>query len=212
MELRISTTTLESFRLMLTEEWMTQERFLEQLKTPFRTSPPMEVGTALHAVIETGKKSNLFTNEINDLCLEVRQDLNGATHEIKETKVYKIGEHNVTIVAKVDAMLGNIIYDHKTTTEMNPTKWQDSIQWKVYLDVFDMPEFCYNVFVFNGVEKKAETAEDYAKSIEDVEYYTVPLKKQENNAEQVLELLEGLLEFIKVHNLYDLFIKKASKY
>jgi hypothetical protein len=51
--MRASATTLQSFYLYLTEEWMTEASLIESIKGVYVPTPQMELGTAWHAVLET---------------------------------------------------------------------------------------------------------------------------------------------------------------
>jgi hypothetical protein len=62
--------------------------------------------------------------------------------EIKATKNYD----GVEVVGKVDAMAGGIVDDHKTASRFVPDSYTNSVQWKIYLDIFEGQMFRYNVF------------------------------------------------------------------
>ena len=86
-----------------------------------------------------------FDFDIISPCYEkIVQD---APFEVKITKIYKIGDEEVEVVAKVDQLYGNHIIENKTCWGMfDFERYFNSCQWKYYLDIFEAERVYYNVF------------------------------------------------------------------
>jgi hypothetical protein len=86
-----------------------------------------------------------------DMQVEAEIDL-PTIREMKATRDYLVNQTLVTLVGKVDAIHGRTVTDHKFTGRYDPERFMGSIQWRVYLTVFDANEFVWNVF--EGSEKE----------------------------------------------------------
>lgn len=155
--MRISTTTLESFRLYMEMDWMTEEKLLDSIKGVFVPTPQMMAGSAYHKILEA---PDAFRQTDGAYVCEGRRfpsssvlpaleliDLAGPC-ELKETKVYRIGGRDVTVVAQVDQLLRSWIIERKTKwSPFDYAGYADSFQWRFYLDIFDGASgVCYQVF------------------------------------------------------------------
>src|SRR5690606_33187553 len=56
------------------------------------------------------------------------------------------GDVTVTLVVKVDAVLGRRIDDHKLTSSFDAERYLAGYQWRIYLEVFGAEELRWNVF------------------------------------------------------------------
>lgn len=149
--IRISATNLESFRRWLLNEESTIEEMIAYLK---RETPPNEAmlaGSAFHKVLENaqyGDELNIieqdgFTFDLTSFESEI------ALPAIREFKIEKpaiIADEPVTFVGVVDALSINEVFDHKLTSNPNAENYLDSMQWRCYLDWFNVDKFTYNFF------------------------------------------------------------------
>jgi hypothetical protein len=75
--------------------------------------------------------------------------------EAKKVKVYETSRYDVEVVAKIDLIHGKHIYDHKTKwSQFDIDSYLDSMQWRVYLDVWQADQFTYNVFMMKDTLPK----------------------------------------------------------
>lgn len=152
--MRISTTTLESFRLFMSGDWMTEDELIAGIKGEFVPTVPVKIGSAWGKIIETPTK---YLDDLwyvcDDYAFNPEQvhfaltlfDRRGF-FEVKSTKQY--GEH--TIVAKVDHIYGAHISEIKSTLKgFNFDKYAESCQWRFYLDIFLARKLTYHVFCLN---------------------------------------------------------------
>ena len=158
--MRISTTTLESFRLFRAFDWMAEEDLLATIRGEFRPNHKMNLGQAFGAVLETPQPFRVV-NGYRCQGFEFGDDVMGpalavfdrrGVFEAKAVKRY--GGHFV--VAKADQMLGTKLIENKTTlSPFDYDKYADSYQWRFMTDLFEPTSITYNVFCLdeatNGV-------------------------------------------------------------
>lgn len=153
--MRISATRLEQFRRMRSG-LMTKEAFINQLSDVFVPSFVMELGTALHEVLELPSayenNGSYLNNQFRfsaDTVLSMLENVpKNALQEMKHT----VTNDGITLVGKVDAIYDKTAYDYKVS-DKEPSvnklmSYQDSMQWKVYHTVFEVDTVD---FIFCGV-------------------------------------------------------------
>jgi hypothetical protein len=150
--MRISTTTLESFRLFVEQDWMEEATLIATIKREVVPNEAMRLGTAFHAVLET---PNAYRVPFGFMCdgfsfpdATMAEPLSlidrRGTFEVKGTMV--VDGH--TIVAKADQIVGAAIYEHKTTTgSYDIDKYLPSYQWRVEAAIFQPVSITYRTFV-----------------------------------------------------------------
>lgn len=153
--LRVSTTTLESFRLYMNpeQEWMEEAELLATIRGEFTPTPEIKLGRAFGKLLETPEKygDQVVGYEIDEFyaapatmapALELF-DRRGV-FEAKATKQYG----DVVVVSKVDYLYGAGIHENKTTVKgFDFEKYAESCQWRFYLDAFEAAFARYNVFL-----------------------------------------------------------------
>lgn len=151
---RISATTLESFRLFMEGDWMPESDLIASIKGEFKPNHAVLLGMAFHSVLETPEK---FKTEGGYCCggYALGDDImvpalalfdRRGVFECKTTKLY--GEH--TIVARADQLLGNGIIENKTTlSTFDFDRYAASCQWRIMVDLFEASQVTYNVFCLN---------------------------------------------------------------
>jgi hypothetical protein len=160
--MRISTTTIESFRLFMQPEqdWMSEDALLATIRGEFRTTPQIELGIAFERVLENPDKYRVRGGyACNGLSFDdatMREPLalidRRGLFQVKSTKAYG----DCTVVAKADTIVGAHIGEWKTTAStFDADKYLQSCQWRYELDIFGAPQLTYHVFCLddhgNGV-------------------------------------------------------------
>jgi hypothetical protein len=200
---RISATTLESFRLFMTpdQEWMTEASLIDTIRGVFQPTQAVRLGQAFGRVLEDPDKYLVpggyacddygFALSTIEPCLALinRRGL----FEVKGTKVYG----DCTVVAKADHLYGAHLSEFKTTgSSFNFEKYADSCQWRFMVDIFQPSKVTYHIFEMddhdNGVAE--------LKNIHSFDLYPYP-KLHEDCAQLVEEFaayvtakgLDGLL-------------------
>lgn len=160
--MRISTTTLESFRLFLEpdQEWMTEDALIASIKGEFVPTPQVELGKAFGSVLETPEAFAVrggyrcgtyeFGQDVMAPCLALL-DRRGV-FEAKAIKRYGACD----VVARADQLLGTQLKEFKTTTStFDFDKYAKSCQWRFMADIFEPSSITYHVFCLadspNGV-------------------------------------------------------------
>jgi hypothetical protein len=159
---RISTTTLESFRLFMQpdQDWMSEQELIDSINGVFIPTPAVSLGLAFGKVLETperfqvpgGYACNGFS--FDDLTMEAPLALmdRRGVYEAKAVKRYGLCD----VVAKADQIVGAHLKEHKTTcSTFNFEKYADSCQWRFMVDIFEPLKVTYHVFLLddhgNGV-------------------------------------------------------------
>lgn len=148
--LRLSATDVDKFRAFRADEDADIVEFLDDLRRKSSPTPAMMAGVAFHSALEkigSGDHATLsargYTFEIGcDEALDIPP-----VRELKTTAEYVVAGCRVTMVAKVDAVHGKRIDDHKLTGWYDPERFLSSYQWRIYLDAFGADEFRWNVFL-----------------------------------------------------------------
>lgn len=209
--LRISVTTIERFRQLLTSENMTEAGFIKDIKRLSPKTRAMELGTAFHDILENlrtryDSKKKVFRSHNGiefDYTMIAKNifpliDYRGIL-ETKQTKIYEVKGAEVLIVAKADHLLGNWVTDFKSTWwKFSYDDYSESLQWRFYLDIFGADLFRYLVFVLHDTETGIEFVESH-----DFYFTAYP-----NMIFDIHDILEQFVEFIYSRNLQQYFLPK----
>lgn len=161
--MRISTTTLESFRLFMDpeQEWMTEQSLLDTIEGKFVPTPAVSLGQAFGRVLEDPDRFLVpggyrikvnhqwfsFDGATVEPCLALI-DRRGI-FEAKGVKAYG----SCDVVAKADHLIGGHLSEFKTTTStFNFDKYADSCQWRFMVDIFEPLQVTYHVFLLDDHE------------------------------------------------------------
>jgi hypothetical protein len=217
MNLSISPTKLETFRLHVTEAYngtITKNKVVEAIKGLTPWSPKMEFGGAFHEVIEYGSKPFLnpktglyeipiegfeepfiLTHDEVAVADEYRRKYYSMVHEISTKLQLSINGYNVTMSMRIDSMHGLDVHEIKTT-DRTPTrdKYEDSIQWRCYALAIDANNVVYDIFKYDNA--KPRNIDQYVFT-----YNPYPTMEQDivKRLKQFILFCEneGLMEFIK---------------
>lgn len=151
--MRISTTTLETFRLYCQpdQEWMTEDQLVASIRGEFVPDHKVQLGTAFGAVLEQPdrfKVANGYRYQgffFDDYTMDPALALfdRRGVFEAKATKAYGL----CTVVARADQLIGARIIENKTTlSTFDFDKYAASAQWRFMLDIFEAAQVTYHVF------------------------------------------------------------------
>ncbi|MFP4527698.1 MAG: hypothetical protein ACLFQX_04045 [Candidatus Kapaibacterium sp.] len=161
--LRISVTTLESFRRFLQEEWLSEQKLISQIKREEPPSIHMAIGTAFHDILEHphervkyDDKKDIHYFESGGIVFPFETITKAYDQisyrypfEVKTTKDYIVDGEAVRVVAMADQLIGNIACEHKTTYgNFDCARYAESYQWRYYCDLFSSDIVIYKVFEF----------------------------------------------------------------
>lgn len=164
--MRISATQLESFRLFMEQDWMTEDELHATIRGEFTGNHKVNLGSAFGRVLEdplahivpgapgfmarAGGEVFEFSDDVMEPCFDLMD--RGGVFEAKLTKDYG----DCTVVAKADQIVGARLIEHKTTlSSFDFEKYAASYQWRFMADIFQPKVITYHVFCLseapNGV-------------------------------------------------------------
>lgn len=157
--MRISTTTLESFRLFMDpdQEWMSEDDLHSTIRGECVPNHKVLLGLAFGTILETPEpykvpggyrispRGSEETFELSDDVMGPALSLINRTETIFEPKaIGQYGGHDV--VAKADQMIGGRIIETKSTlSTFDFDKYAASCQWRFMLDIFQAASVTYQV-------------------------------------------------------------------
>lgn len=157
--MRISTTTLESFRLFMQpdQDWMSEAELLATIRGEFVPTPAVLLGQAFGKVLETPERyqvphgyrcGDYFFDDATMAQPLALIDRRGV-FEAKAQKAYGPCD----VVAKADHLLGAHLSEFKTTTStFTFEKYAASCQWRFMVDIFEPAQVTYHVFLLDDHE------------------------------------------------------------
>ncbi len=153
--LRVSATTLETYRLFLTADWFTYDKLVEDWTGERETTPLMVRGTSFHEILENWsdhKKQGEVIEKLgwqwqkNQIApIAENEQLTGVAEVKGTTEIALPNGEIVTLVGKVDRLDSYEATEYKTTERFSTDKYQDSIQWRVYCLIFGLQSVTYKV-------------------------------------------------------------------
>lgn len=152
--MRISTTTLESFRLWLDpeQEWMSESDLIDSILGKFTPNHKVMIGKAFGTILETPDPYKVQGGYICEH-ISLGDDVMGPAlalidrpRTVFEAKaIGRYGEHDV--VAKADQMVGSDLIETKATlSTFDFDKYATGCQWKFMADIFQPSRVTYHVF------------------------------------------------------------------
>ncbi len=151
--MRISTTTLESFRLWLQpdQDWMTERMLLDTIEGKFVPTPAVLLGKAFGMVLEDpdryqvpgGYHCDSYSFSETTMAPALALIDRRGVFEAKAVKAYG----SIDVVAKADHLFGTHLSEFKTTgSTFDFDKYADSCQWRFMADIFEPSRITYRVF------------------------------------------------------------------
>lgn len=205
--MRISTTTLESFRLFMQpeQEWMSEDELIASIRGQFVPNHKVMLGMAFGQVLESPEKylvSGGYRHGDFFFSLDMMADAlavidRRGVFEAKGQKQYG----DCTVVAKADHMLGADVSEYKSTlSPFDPDKYAESCQWRFMAEIFEVPRVTYRVFCLS--EDTAGILD--LRSIETMNLYRYPALHQDCCA-----LLEQFKTFVIAKGLDGVLRERA---
>lgn len=174
--MRISTTTLESFRLFMEpdQEWMSEDSLLATIRGEFVPTHAVKRGHAFGKVLETPDAFRVSGGYVcehfafGDDVIQPALALIDRPHTVFEAKaIAQYAGHDV--VAKADQLCGADLIETKTTEFFDFDKYAHSCQWRFMADIFRVKRITYHVFVLAEPERGPGRIE--LKSVESFHLY-----------------------------------------
>jgi hypothetical protein len=160
--MRVSCTTLESFRLFMQpdQDWMPESELLATIRGEFTPNRQVLIGQAFDKVLETPERYMVKRGYQYDEFSFSHQTMAAALALMDRRGVYQAKAEKrygrCTVVAKADQIVGANLKEHKATCgTFNFDKYAESYQWRFMVDIFLPALVTYHVFILddhkNGV-------------------------------------------------------------
>ena len=208
----IRVTTLESFRRFrdnVTETYDTEEKLIEHIKGEFKGNCKTEIGSAFHQIIEEkaySARNGLtyptlvkFSDNQILIALTHAKNISPFVPEIRKNKVFDTGKYKVEISGCTDVLQGNTLRDTKCKFSA-PTymDYYNSFQWRIYLSIFGLDRFLYDIFEFIGY--KDEMVKDVS-SLTLKQHEPFECARYEKMESEIIILINDFMEWIEFRNL-----------
>lgn len=162
---RISVTTLEQFRRYKQFDYITEEKMMDKIKGVFERNSKMDYGEDFGAYIENpslGLKlpsgairmpayKTYLAPAIVEAANEYIATLQSPVFEVPVRATYIFHQLPPIIISgRQDVIEGRLVRDVKTTSDFDYDTYEESLQWKFYLDMLSVDQFVYDVFELKG--------------------------------------------------------------
>lgn len=224
--IRISVTTLEEFRRYKQFDYISEERMVNRIKGVFEPSAHMNYGTDFWSYVERPDEAyRLPTGAVRmpefDTYLpqaivakidEYRASLQSPVFEVPVRAKYVFTDLPPVIVSgRFDVMEGNIVRDGKTTKQFDYEVYEDSLQWKFYLDMVGENKFIYDVFEKRGIVEDPNGAKDDEGKLltwpADVELHSFPFYAYPEMKRDCRYWISEFLAFVRMKGLTEFLTK-----
>ena len=190
--LKISATQLESYRRLLDGK-LSPDQFERQL---LRLDPPnamMEKGTAFHEMMQS-EEPMLFEGMFSSDCISkarANMDYRSKVFEYKVRRVYRTQFGDISVTGMADQLIGLDVVEIKTKySPISYDDYADSMQWRVYCELFGAKFVTYKVFEFSDVD---------ADNFKNYQQFT--FARPAYNDAKVFDMIHYLHEYIMIRGL-----------
>ena len=151
--IKVSATNLEAYRKYLAER-ISLDALLDTILRRSEPNNMMIKGTLFHEMMQTSEPER-YLEYFSEDCIETARsfmDYRSPLFEVKTRKQYQTRRGIVSLTGMADQILGNKIIEIKTRySPIQYATYSESLQWRVYCDVFDVLEVQYKIFEFKHV-------------------------------------------------------------
>lgn len=227
---RVSATTLEKFRRFMADasSYDTEAALIESLEGKFEGNDKTKTGSAFHKLIEEPEAAKTvvydgakymvseniaFPLPVAAAALQYRKAHPQAVYEVPGSKVYQTVKHAVQVTYRLDSLVGAQVRDAKTKYR-NPsvTEYQESSQWKFYLDATGAKVFYYDIFEVKKFKELPAPVNGvhYLKDITVVYHEPIPCYTYLGMHDECTRLVAEFMEYIELRNFFHL-LKPATE-
>lgn len=194
--MRVSVTDVDALRYFMAQDDGDLEKLLRQLRREEPPTDAMRAGTAFHAALELAQEGEVEDLEAQGYSFEIAADVAIELPDIREVKAvreYRVGDCDVQLVGKVDALAGRYVYDHKLTGRFDPERFLSGFQWRAYLEIFEANHFVWNVF------EAPLRAGDQSNTRRITAFHRLGADRYPGLPDDVVREIEGFVAFARVH-------------
>lgn len=214
---RVSVTLLDSFRLWRDlpedQDWFPVEELEGRIRgEPFEPTVEMQIGTALHDIVEreshaAGADGGCFDSggfAFDAYSVQPILDaFRGGLHEVKATTEIQTARGPVTLVGRADYLRGLEALELKTKIgrALDPEHYAGSVQWKAYILIFSLRRVVYHLAQLS----------DRGGVLEVFQYDTLPLYPYPTIRADVEHLVADFMDFCAARGLLPLLIRESHE-
>lgn len=146
---------LSAFHRWLSEEDDNEDPlWLRNLIFGSSESEAMRKGTAFHAALERACEGTVDSVSQDGYTFHFTGDFELYLPSVREIRMAKEYD-GIMVSGQSDAVIGNTIYDHKTTEKsLDAERYLDGYQWRYYLDIFKAERFIWNVWEMKAMDEE----------------------------------------------------------
>ena len=190
--IKISATQLESYRRFI-DGLITVEQFERSLLRLDPANDMMQRGIEFHEMMQTDYPMEFEGKFSTDCILNARNcmDYRSRVFEYKVRRVFRTPFGDISVTGVADQLIGLDVVEIKTKySPISFDAYYDSLQWRVYCELFNAPYVHYKIFEFDSPE-----AMDFKNKAE----YSFP--RPTYNYEYVRNMIHYLHEYIMIRGL-----------
>lgn len=205
---KISVTILESFRRFKDDvsSFDTEENLIKLLKGEFKGNNKMFIGSAIHSLIDNYPNIKQGKVKLSDTqIIKIHEHCNklGVFYsEIPANKVFYTNKNELKITGRIDVLQGITIRDTKCKfSSPSYSGYYDSYQWRVYLSIFELDRFIYDIFEIENYNDAMEiNISDCNLTIHEP-YECLKYDKMEYDINSLIDEFMEWINFRKLENL-----------
>lgn len=221
---RLSATTLESFRRFKEFEYISEQDMVDKIKGVFTRVAKMDYGEDFGNYIENPSLAKhlpggglrmpgygtFLAPAIVDKANEYISTLQNPVFEVPVRAMYKFRQlPSIIISLRTDVVEGRLIRDIKTTADFKYESYEDSLQWRIYLDGLSVDKFVYDVFELKG--KVADPDNKEIKVAADCELHSFSLFAYPTMKADIRNWIVDLMGFITRKGLMSYVLKDFNE-
>lgn len=224
---RLSVTTIERFRRYKEFDYISEEQMVESIKGAFTRNAKMDYGEdfgnyienpSLAAVLPDGGRrmpgyNTYLAPKIVEKANEYISALQSPVFEVPVRSMYLFTNLPPIIISgRIDVAEGVLERDIKTTSDFNYESYEDSLQWKFYLDKTGQDKFVYDVFELKGKVFDPLFPKDKEKQVaEDCEFHSFALYTYPTLKQDCRSWIYEIMGFITRKGLMDYVLKEFTE-
>lgn len=233
--MRIYPTWLEHYRKWQSTEGMPEQNLIDSVKGVKTESNFMMYGSAFHKILEEPTKyrregmqplrarrgkpmreaSTVYTCngtvfDSSDVERALQYVDLSALNEVRSYKKFRISTgDDIAVVGRVDQLRGLSVVEYKTKWgEFDIQSYLDSLQWRVYTQIFDVKCVTYKIFCMKERDSLSEFANHPALDLIDIHVFE--LFAYDGIYDDCLAAIEEFVEWVRFRGLDQYLITKKQ--
>jgi|GEM_PF-3125643 len=198
--IKVSATQIDSYWKYV-NGILTEEQIMDTLLRRGEPNLKMELGSMFHSLIELqGAECPAIFNQ--DQVNHARSLFKDGMHEVKTRQVFSSCIGNIAITGIADYLVGKKVMEAKTTWgSFSIDRYLDSLQWQIYLRLFDATDIQYVVFEFPYLSTKFKTLEDINIELQYKYIHSFTMKNTSIDKSRIDDIINNMCKFIQAKGI-----------